>query len=123
MRNFEVEYTINLGNLYSTCLNSLYVRKDEIYDNRIISSKDEFCGYFDYKLFNKEDEIKVKAEARRLLIDFIDFIINENELQNKINESSNSISSLYISKIEFHPIKYKYTDDVEFTLYTKIHFK
>lgn len=120
MENYIVDYTINLGDLYSERFNSLYSRRDGVSNGVITTIKDEFVGYYDYKVCDKNDEISKKDRVRKDLIDFLNNMIEHEELQKNIK---NIKCDNYVNKIELVPIKINYKENIEFTLYTRIIIK
>ena len=112
----KIKYNINLGNyIANSNFNSIYT-KEIILNNKynIISSKIELLGYFPYKLFDDEDEKRVKEKYKKELKEYMDNIIYKmkNQVENAINILSKNKN---IKSIELYP----YTDS-EFTIYTSI---
>lgn len=83
----KILYTVNLNNYYSKHFNTFYQRELIIdKDGSIKTTVDEFRGYLDYKLFDKEDEAKAHKEARELFQGDLDKIISVMNLTNDITE-------------------------------------
>lgn len=112
----KIKYNINLGN-YVTKDNfdSFYNREIILNDKfKVISDKVKLEGYFPYKLFDDEDEKKVKKQYKEKLKGTM------NELILKIDKNvTNSIEILIenknIESINLYPYR-----EGEFTIYTYI---
>lgn len=83
----KVLYNVNLNNYYSKHFNTFYLRELIIDKEGLVKTTvDEFRGYLNYKLFDKEDEVKAHKEARELLQGDLDKIIYDIDIINDIAE-------------------------------------
>ena len=87
VNKMKVLYNINLNNYYSKHFNTFYLRELIIDNDGLVKTTvDEFRGYLNYKLFDKEDEVKAHKEARELLQEDLDKIIYDIDIINDIAE-------------------------------------
>lgn len=117
----KILYTVNLNNYYSKHFNTFYWRELIIdKDGLVEKTVDEFRGYLDYKLFDKEDEAKAHKEARELFQGDLDKIIYDIEIVNNIAEAIKIIeNSKCIQTIRLKDTTYKVKEH-DFTLSVNI---
>lgn len=107
----RINYRISFSTLYHKRFNSGYSRIIE--DNKII--EDGFWGYFNYSCFDDEKKQNAHNEARVLLGETINKIIEENKVD--VSKYKNIMEELNIKEMCLNDIPYKYSDDIFFTLY------
>ncbi|MDC4245620.1 hypothetical protein [Clostridium perfringens] len=124
---YEIKHVINLGDLYSKHLNSLYVRKYICKNDELKQFEDKFTGYFPQLNVNDvRSELFKEMIAKKELMWFLDIMIdvanNKAELlAEKISENykiEDKFNSM-INELSLTPEKEKFRNTY-FTIYTTI---
>lgn len=112
----KIKYHIDLGNyITKDNFNSAYNKEIMLNDNmKIVSTKIGLSGYFPYKLFDAEDEIRVKKQYEEKLREVMDEMICIINSQ-VVNAIDILCKNKNIESINLHPYK-----KGEFTIYTSI---
>ncbi|MBS4893737.1 MAG: hypothetical protein KHZ90_08180 [Veillonella parvula] len=125
--NYKIKHVINLGDLYSKHLNSLYVRKYIFKNNKLEQLSDEFTGYFpQLNIDDTRSELFKDTIVRKELMWFLDIMIetanNRAELlAEKISEDCKFEDKFnpMIKELSIVPEKEKF-ENTYFTIYTTI---
>jgi hypothetical protein len=112
----KIKYHINLGNYVTKeNFNSAYHNEVILNDKfEIISNKVELMGYFPYKLFDDEDNKRVKEKYKKELKEIMDDMIY------KIDEQVTIAVDILRENKNIETIKLNPYNEGEFTMYVSI---